>query len=33
VAFFMPQGIAGLFDQVKSRFLRIYEGERPEDVS
>jgi branched-chain amino acid transport system permease protein len=33
VVFFMPQGIAGLFDQVKTRFLRIHEGERPKDVS
>jgi branched-chain amino acid transport system permease protein len=33
VVFFMPHGIAGLFDQVKTRFLKIHEGERPKDVS
>jgi branched-chain amino acid transport system permease protein len=33
VVFFMPQGIAGLFDQVKTRFLRIDEKEKRKDVS
>jgi branched-chain amino acid transport system permease protein len=33
VVFFMPQGMAGLFDQIKTRFLRIHEGERHKDVS
>jgi branched-chain amino acid transport system permease protein len=33
VVFFMPQGIAGLLDQVKARFVRFQEGERRKDVS
>ena len=33
VVFFMPQGIAGLLDQVKTRFLKDDKGERSGDVS
>ena len=31
VVFFMPQGIAGLFDQVKARFLKIRQGREAEE--
>lgn len=33
VAFFMPQGIAGLFEQVKMKFAEFQEGKTPRDVS
>ena len=33
VAFFMPQGIAGLFEQVNTKFVEFQERKTPRDVS
>jgi len=33
VVFFMPQGIAGLFEQVKTKLLQFQEEKTPRDVS